>query len=44
MEVYGLCAVCGKGAKLVTCPLCGRNVCMNCYVAGACKDCLKGKK
>ncbi len=32
MEVYGLPAVCGKGGTLVTCPLCGRNVCMNCSV------------
>ncbi|RLG19101.1 orotate phosphoribosyltransferase [Candidatus Micrarchaeota archaeon] len=44
MEKMGVCSICGKGAKLFTCSLCGREVCAKCYVAGACIKCLEGKK
>jgi len=44
MHTYGLCGICGQGAKLLTCTLCGRDVCPNCYKAGACKSCLAGKR
>jgi len=44
MHLYGVCGICGQGAKLFTCTLCGRSVCANCYKAGACKACLAGKK
>ncbi|MGI5991131.1 MAG: zinc finger HIT domain-containing protein [Methanosarcina sp.] len=30
MEVSGLCAICGRPAKLYTCPLCGKTVCSQC--------------
>ncbi|WP_292375705.1 hypothetical protein [Methanosarcina sp. UBA411] len=30
MEIRGLCVICGLPAKLYTCPVCGKTVCIQC--------------
>ncbi|HII00225.1 TPA: hypothetical protein HA351_00760 [Methanosarcinaceae archaeon] len=45
MEVMGLCAICGKSAKLYTCPICGKLVCGECmdHRKGMCVRCARGR-
>ncbi|MDD3043042.1 MAG: hypothetical protein PHW56_08910 [Methanosarcinaceae archaeon] len=46
MEVMGICAICGRAAKLYTCPLCGKLVCGQCMDLrkGVCLHCTYGKR
>ncbi|MCQ1535899.1 hypothetical protein FTO70_09445 [Methanosarcina sp. KYL-1] len=45
VEVMGLCAICGRSAKLYTCPLCGKLVCSRCMdpEKGVCIQCARGR-
>lgn len=46
MEVMGICAICGRAAKLYTCSLCGILVCEQCmdHRKGVCLHCAHGKR
>ncbi|MDD2438600.1 MAG: hypothetical protein PHD41_00020 [Methanosarcinaceae archaeon] len=46
MEVMGICAICGRAAKLYTCPLCGKLVCGQCMdqKRGMCLSCTQGTR
>jgi hypothetical protein len=45
LELRGLCAICGLPAKLYTCPLCGKTVCIQCmdHKKHICVRCANGR-